>query len=412
MGEVRLRHGLTHHTRRHVEGGERGPSGSIPLLTPWRQLNASLHLSGLSPERWTRSDAFDIRKVKHVNGTCPARAGVAAGRPMRCGQLRPPAAQSPGLAPRFLLGVLSAPSHLALREEIRQTWRSADATPDDMLVCFVIGQYLSSGELERAVEREYAERRDVVRIDTRDGHSESKTCDMSRKTFTWFLWAARVVAAHRAIEFVAKVDDDTLLVLPRLRALVDGHSCLNGGNIFIGTLAFTSGSPLPTACKTCGTWSWSLPLSIRHWVSSSDRCADDGFHPPHPFGMGWMFMLSARVLARITSDVSHEAAIQYIDSSGSQCNTSRAVRPARGEEHHFGFWLASTQRANPSFRVAYLDLGNRLAHPFGCYNHYAGRTWGHRIHSERDEVPPHGRRSWIMDTGHATCSGMLLGAAA
>ena len=123
-------------------------------------------------------------------------------------------------------------------------------------------------------------------------------------------------------------------------------------------------------------------------------------------------MLSARVLARITSDVSHEAAIQYIDSSGSQCNTSRAVRPARGEEDHFGFWLASTQRADPSFRVAYLDLGNRLAHPFGCYNHYAGRTWGHRIHSERDEVPPHGRRSWIMDTGHATCSGMLFGAAA
>eukprot|EP00966_Prymnesium_polylepis_P241519 5585311-Prymnesium_polylepis.1 len=129
----------------------------------------------------------------------------------------------------------------------------------------------------------------------------------------------------------------------------------------------------PLQCQTCG-WAWERRVSLGNYKARG--CASAGFHPPFPFPMGQMQLLSSSALVRLVNG-SNASRWQSRRVATSRSHFAEHRRRCGGtlalEDARFGFWLASAQR-DEHFRVTYVDVGfTGVAHTFGCWNHPGGR---------------------------------------
>ena len=102
-----------------------------------------------------------------------------------------------------------------------------DAAVSGALVCFVLGgrlDHLAPPTL-LALGAETERHRDFLWLnETRDGCG-ARHLPLA-KPFSWWRAASTLLATHTALRHAIKVDDDTVLVLPRLAADLSALSCV------------------------------------------------------------------------------------------------------------------------------------------------------------------------------------------
>ena len=354
------------------------PTPRVDLLaTPWRDVNAS----SVFEEMVLKERAFSLvdgtrgshacghhnaSESEHPRGAWPEAAQQGGPRvPCTVDGVR-------GSAVRILVGILSAPNARASREVIRQTWLADAARPIDTLGCFIVGN-ASTVEEERTLAAEKSEFGDIISVDATEGRITAE------KAFSFWVMASEWSVAAPRIKYVARIDDDTLIVLPRLRDILRDYRCRR--HVCIGSMIHSAISP--NECHQC-SWSWDRGTSLRLYRQRD--CAASGFHPPFPFPMGRLQVLSTATLHALAAPARLPAARSFFSALRTRC-WSHPGGERGHEDATFGYWLATAQReetaaaANPAnastLHVDYVDIGTgSVAHDFGCYNHPAGRSMG------------------------------------
>lgn len=134
----------------------------------------------------------------------------------------PRASSCQGTTPVLAVGVITAPSHGARRTRIREARdvmlaRGADSHRCAATITFLLGAVSMMTPAERAaVLGEQKKHGDMLLLPAHDGAAASAVGHGGRavaeKALGWFVHAAKTSPA----QFVAKVDDDTLVNLPRI----------------------------------------------------------------------------------------------------------------------------------------------------------------------------------------------------
>lgn len=175
------------------------------------------------PARGARSPTETPAQVNRL------RTALAIGRQQRSqwaalsSKLAPANATSAACAhPVLSVGIITAPSNIARRERIRRARDVAMAASAEhgrcsVLLTFLLGQASMFTPPERALIRVEQQRHDdLLLLRAHDGAAASAAFHGGRavaeKALAWFIHAAQ----HSNAEFVAKVDDDSMVNLPRL----------------------------------------------------------------------------------------------------------------------------------------------------------------------------------------------------
>jgi len=235
---------------------------------------------------------------------------------------------------RLLIGVIVGPYDVSRREAIRSTWKRWAYGYDDVLVCFVIGLegVPTSQVTALKVEARHRQQHDLLLLP-----NAPDACVLSlKKLHEWWRAAARTTslpsnASNAAVDqstalasagsaaddtvYVAKVDDDSFIHIPNLLNELSRVSCV--GPLHLGAIAWAGYHP--TLRQLCG-FSWG-------GRGAYDRygCASRGAHPPFPFSLGGLQVLSLSV---VRSLVSSERVRQFVAGF----DASRAEALKRGEQ--------------------------------------------------------------------------------
>lgn len=124
--------------------------------------------------------------------------------------------------PVLSVGIITAPSNTARRERIRRARDVALAVLGErghcsVLITFLLGQMSMFTPTERAIIRVEQQRHDdLLLLRAHDGAAASAAFHGGRavaeKALAWFIHAAQ----HSRADYIAKVDDDSMVNLPRL----------------------------------------------------------------------------------------------------------------------------------------------------------------------------------------------------
>jgi len=188
----------------------------------------------------------------------------------------------------LFLGIMTSPSlDPARRDAVRNTWLPLQQ-PAAARACFVIGRRSVSSRSLPALDTEADTHGDIFFLaHTFDGCTRMVTI---AKAFAWWQAAERAVRGT-AVRFVAKVDDDSFVNLPilalKLRPLA---AC---SHVYSGVMPMAGYRPL--AYLKCG-FSWR-----NHGAWKKYNCAAAGAHPPFPFALGQLEILSSSVVSKLAS---------------------------------------------------------------------------------------------------------------
>ena len=254
---------------------------------------------------------------------------------------------------RLVVGVQSTVGSLARRDAIRGTWRRwADA--EATLVCFVVGGVGLTTAQRVALATENAPLGDVLAM---RGVGDGRCFLNMAKMWAWWRDAAHsFLQPGSRVTHVARTDDDAFVSLPGLLGLVRQLHCLP--HMFFGSLAY-SGYNAPRFTK-CG-FSWSPGRSTyRRTPFFKYGCATAGAHPPVPFAMGWIQLMTASLARHVGTSASIAAFVE-------RCMSTPPDPTKWGNDRHedvaLGYWLAKDYG---SARITYVDATPRLKN-LGCF---------------------------------------------
>ena len=235
-------------------------------------------------------------------------------------------------------------------EAIRRSW--ARSSTREVLVCFLIGEEgMTLAELA-AARAELDQHGDLVLLS-----NVADACVLSiGKIYAWWHEAAALVRGAHGITHVAKTDDDVFLHLDNLRADLRRLHCLRepGRELYYGGMAH-AGYNVRTFVK-CG-FSWSLGRNLRRSRFYRYGCTTAGAHPPFPFALGPLQVLSSGLVLHVADSpaigefVRHATATIDLETWG------------RGEDVALGFWVAQMARWR---NITYVSINARSKN-LGCF---------------------------------------------
>ena len=213
------------------------------MLRDWRTSDWQQRFPAQQADQVSRIDTYQVKRRSAAFALCSSLSCRTSSR-TSVGQVNcsssPEAISQAGI--RVLIGVYSVPDALSRRAGIRKTWmRWQDLDGERALVCFVIGQrMLSKAELKSldAEARAYGDM--VFLVGTSDVKNPMATIS---KMVHWWRLAVKMLGGRRSIPFIAKVDDDTFVNLPRLQADLCSLHCISA--LYYGSIAFTGENPHP-----------------------------------------------------------------------------------------------------------------------------------------------------------------------
>ena len=265
---------------------------------------------------------------------------------------------------RLVVGVQSTVGSLARRDAIRGTWRRwADA--EATLVCFVVGGVGLTTAQRGALATENAPLGDVLAM---RGAGDGRCFLNMAKMWAWWRDAAHsFLQPGSRVTHVARTDDDAFVSLPGLLGLVRQLHCLP--HMFFGSLAY-SGYNAPRFTK-CG-FSWSPGRSTyRRTPFFKYGCATAGAHPPVPFAMGWIQLMTASLARHVGTSASIAAFVE-------RCMSTPPDPTKWGNDRHedvaLGYFLA---KDFGSARITYVDATPRLKN-LGCFKNKGDYVNPHR----------------------------------
>lgn len=190
----------------------------------------------------------------------------------------------------LLVGIMSAPLHDARRHAIRTSWLQWARGSSAIAACFVIGSRKLLRSIRVAIRKEQAENDDMIQLPSiEDGRTPAITI---AKAHAWWRAAARLLLVSEGLRFVAKVDDDSFVHVPRLlTTAMLGIGC--EPFIYFGALALT-GYDAQRFSK-CG-FSW---YGMANEPPVKKRCKQDGLFPRFPFAVGQLELLSAPLVRQL-----------------------------------------------------------------------------------------------------------------
>jgi hypothetical protein len=202
----------------------------------------------------------------------------------------------------LLIGVLSAPRSLLMRDAIRRSWMQWEAVGQSVLACFVVGRQHVQPALLHQLDEEARQWHEMLFL-----HETADGCYLTvQKIVAWWRAAATLAATRLpALRYVAKVDEDSFVHLPNLEADLHRLSCAEarsakaGGRTLASTASVYYGAGAfagyhPTRYVMCG-FSWRGDEAYHRY-----GCAKGGAHPPFPFVMGSLQVPPQLTLLHIT----------------------------------------------------------------------------------------------------------------
>ena len=243
---------------------------------------------------------------------------------------------------RLLVGVISSPAMRSRRDAIRATWASLPS--QTVLVCFVLGSRIPSQARLAALRKERAAHRDVIWLPRAVDGCGTQYAPISKFLFFWKA-AAKILAISPRLQLVAKVDDDSFVHLPNLEEDLARLHCVR--HMSYGRFAWLGIRPSPLAA--CG-FSWpALPYAYL-----KRGCASRGFHPPTPFAVGMLQLLSRDVVMRLAASPHAE---RFVSEAG--------ATPPKEEDAVLGFWVSRVSRG---LNLTYVRVGGRMS-DIACHAH-------------------------------------------
>lgn len=197
-------------------------------------------------------------------------------------------------------------------------------------MCFVFGRGGLSERLLRGLEEEERSSGDILWLPhTSDG------CFLSiSKVHDW--WRA---AASSRVPHVAKVDDDSFLNVPKLVAELRRLACVP--NLYYGGGGFAGYHP--SRYVMCG-FSWRGPGAFHKY-----GCHGGGAHPPFPFVLGGLQVLSASLAAFVARSPDVAAFVARSDAALNYTLHRRTKQPVH-DDVLLGYWLAAPLQPSASAR--------------------------------------------------------------
>ena len=237
------------------------------------------------------------------------------------------------------ISVLSGVSNVERRAAIRRTWFRF-IPGSNIIACFGVG-----GRSD-ALLREGRSHRDILLMNA----TAAATGSMYETSFGWWLSAAR---HFRRATFYAKTDDDAFLHIPRLEVYLRSLECTTA--LHFGHLVYASQNP-HTGWRCIWGRGWDP------WGYKESRCAAGGAHPPVPYAIGALVVLS-RAVARWMAHSKEvgRAATTIIDRGGRCARVSQGKAYGCGEDAHVGFWASRAP-----MEVTYVRANWQVVHDLHC----------------------------------------------
>ena len=308
---------------------------------PWRvpgewsaQFNGSLDLEAVATrmQRYTMADG----NAGPLCGDVPALVEPAASITDNTAHVYCDDPASIGRSQvRLLVGVISSPAMKSRRDAIRTTW--AGVPSRTALVCFVLGSRVPSQARLTAMSEERAAHRDVIWLPRAVDGCGTQYAPISKFLFFWKA-AAAILEVAPAIAHVAKVDDDSFVHLPNLEADLARLHCVR--HLSYGRFAWLGVRPSPLA--VCG-FSW--PAIPHAYLRRG--CASRGFHPPTPFAVGMLQLLSRDVVLSLAASRDAE---RFVLEAG--------PTPPKEEDAVLGFWVSRVSR---KLNLTHVRVGGRMS---------------------------------------------------
>lgn len=252
----------------------------------------------------------------------------------------------------MLIGVMSSPAHEARRQAIRQSWMRWVRDASSVDACFAVGTHNLTEHESRALWDEVKLEADLMLMrSVDDGGTKAVTID---KAYEWWRLAASMLQRNTALRYVAKVDDDSFVHIPRLLMTAQlGIGC--DEFIYFGAMALTG--YVATQFAKCG-FSWLSASNGSQYPGAENwyrhRCSAHGAHPPFPFAVGQLELLSSSLVRRLAAD---EAFADFSNSA--------KAKAAQDEDVALGF--AVHQLHLTGLHVSYVDSQGD-ASPFRMHN--------------------------------------------
>ena len=167
----------------------------------------------------------------------------------------------------------------------------------------------------------------------------------------------------------SRTDDDAFLHLPLLEATLARLSCLS--LVYLGAFAFSGYDARRLA--NCG-FSWFGPAAYARY-----RCGERGAHPPIPFALGQLQVLSHRLVTALAAAksvnafaIAAEARAEAMSREGNDGFEDSVLGLVLTREVEPSLPLASIQDASGTSRyhtIVRVNIGAKAWHNLGCMSH-------------------------------------------
>lgn len=311
-----------------------------------------MHLELIRPFNWTRQYFDDFRApTVHPFGSTLCRAHTVGAAPVQ--RSASAAAQRSRCSPHaidtsvwLLVGVHSTAEGRQKRDAIRRSW--ARSSISEVIVCFLIGAEGMTRDKHAMVQAESVEEGDLVLL---PGIVDACLLAID-KIHAWWRAAATLVRASHGITHVAKTDDDVFLHLDNLKLDLRRLQCVRA--LYYGGMAH-AGYNVRTFIK-CG-FSWSLGRNLRRSRFYRYGCPVAGAHPPFPFALGPLQVLSSPLVLYVADSAAIDVFVRRATAT-IDLNTW-----GRGEDVALGFWLSRSGE-----NITYVSVNARSKN-LGCFKH-------------------------------------------
>lgn len=337
------------------------------MRAPWTRRNLTT-LSTAARRCANSSSVLSITESAADSRSSPARTN--------CTDLFAHSHRPPPPAVSLIIGVHTSPTGHLQRAAIRATWMRTTSVGQTTVACFVVGRRLGNATIRRELGREAVLFGDILLL---EGVAEHRKLSVGKALAFWRAAAhvlRRYTDSGQRAPFVAKSDDDAFVHVRSLEAALVKLHCMPFA--YFGAFAFTGYHPLKRS--NCG-FSWLGSSAYERY-----NCSSHGAHPPFPFALGQLQVLSAglvRALAAAddttTFAAAAEAQVGFEDSALGYL-ISRLVRSHRARTRPGG--NASTTQ--PALQITYVPLSSRHWHNLGCF----ARTGIYR-HPSRESIIVH-----------------------
>ena len=310
-----------------------------------------------------------------ANGTAPQRRPVAYGAQVsiKCTDLGRSGRGRDGQV-RLLVGVMTGPTNLKRRDAVRQTWMQYPSVGKSIVVCFAIGRWQLENATLARLDAEAALHGDLLLLPISDGCVKQVSIG---KMYAFWREAARLLSQwHGAPPLIVKTDDDSFVNLPLLETTLRPLRCVP--RLYFGAVVFTGYQP--TGFQNCG-FGWGGSGSFYKY-----GCSRGGAHPPFPFVLGQLQVLSVNLLDALAASPD---AVEFAAAA------EAAIDTLANEDSALGFMVSTLPE------VSYVGMRTRAWHNLGCFSdggmyrppHMNSTMVVHRILTVAAmyAIPPHGR---------------------